>query len=119
MRPGFPYRGLLFLPDRGCYLGELSDEETARLSQRRAVLVGLRADLPVARRFALRWRRACYSGSGRANLSLVEARQVCQNARRFTGQNRCRTRNGPLSHHDYFDAHRLPGQRAELIGLSR
>jgi XTP/dITP diphosphohydrolase len=45
MRPGFPYRAVLFLPDRGCYLGELSDEEAARLSQRRAALEGLRADL--------------------------------------------------------------------------
>ncbi|HEY2523580.1 MAG TPA: non-canonical purine NTP pyrophosphatase [Candidatus Binataceae bacterium] len=45
MRPGFPYRAVLFLPDRGCYLGELSDEEAARLSQRRTALEGLRADL--------------------------------------------------------------------------
>src|SRR3984957_13383402 len=27
MRAGFPYRAVLILPDRGCYLGELSDEE--------------------------------------------------------------------------------------------
>jgi XTP/dITP diphosphohydrolase len=45
MRKGFPYRAVLFLPERGCYLGELSDEDAARLSQRRAVLEGLRADL--------------------------------------------------------------------------
>jgi XTP/dITP diphosphohydrolase len=45
MRAGFPYRAVLFLPDRGCYLGELSDEDAARISQRRAVLEGLRADL--------------------------------------------------------------------------
>jgi XTP/dITP diphosphohydrolase len=45
MRTGFPYRAVLFLPDRGCYLGELSDEDAARISQRRAVLEGLRADL--------------------------------------------------------------------------
>lgn len=45
MRAGFPYRAVLFLPDRGCYLGELSDEAAARISQRRAVLEGLRADL--------------------------------------------------------------------------
>jgi XTP/dITP diphosphohydrolase len=45
MRKGFPYRAVLFLPDRGCYLGELSDEDAARLSQRRASLAGLRADL--------------------------------------------------------------------------
>jgi non-canonical purine NTP pyrophosphatase (RdgB/HAM1 family) len=45
MRKGFPYRAVLFLPDRGCYLGELSDEDAAHLSQRRASLQGLRADL--------------------------------------------------------------------------
>jgi XTP/dITP diphosphohydrolase len=45
MRKGFPYRAVLFLPERGCYLGELSDEDAARLSQRRAALEGLRADL--------------------------------------------------------------------------
>ncbi len=45
MRAGFPYRAVLVLPDRGCYLGELSDEDAARLSQRRVALEGLRADL--------------------------------------------------------------------------
>ncbi len=45
MRAGFPYRAVLFLPGRGCYLGELSDEDAARISQRRAALEGLRADL--------------------------------------------------------------------------
>lgn len=45
VRAGFPYRAVLFLPARGCYLGELSAEEAARLSQRRAVLEGLRAEL--------------------------------------------------------------------------
>lgn len=45
LRPGFPYRAVLMLPERGCYLGELSDEEAARLSQRRAALEALRADL--------------------------------------------------------------------------
>jgi XTP/dITP diphosphohydrolase len=45
MREGFPYRAVLLLPDRGCYLGELSDEDAALLSQRRAALEGLRADL--------------------------------------------------------------------------
>ncbi|HLJ43429.1 MAG TPA: non-canonical purine NTP pyrophosphatase, partial [Candidatus Binataceae bacterium] len=38
MRKGFPYRAVLFLPERGCYLGELSDEDAARLSQRHAAL---------------------------------------------------------------------------------
>ncbi|MGH7913473.1 MAG: non-canonical purine NTP pyrophosphatase [Candidatus Binataceae bacterium] len=45
MRAGFPYRAVLFLPGRGCYLGELSDEDAARLSQRRVALEDLRADL--------------------------------------------------------------------------
>ena len=45
IRPGFPYRAVLILPDRGCYLGELSADDAARLSQRRAALEGLRADL--------------------------------------------------------------------------
>jgi XTP/dITP diphosphohydrolase len=45
MRAGFPYRAVLFLPNRGCYLGELSDDEAARVSQRRAALEGLRAHL--------------------------------------------------------------------------
>ncbi len=35
---GFPYRAVLFLPERGCYLAELSEEEQARLSQRRAAV---------------------------------------------------------------------------------
>lgn len=38
IRPGFPYRAVLFLPGRGCYLGELSEEEAARISQRRALV---------------------------------------------------------------------------------
>jgi XTP/dITP diphosphohydrolase len=42
MRKGFPYRAVLWLADRGCYLGELSDEDAARLSQRRVALEGLR-----------------------------------------------------------------------------
>ena len=45
MRAGFPYRAVLILPDRGCYLGELSDEDAARLSQRRSALESLRTDL--------------------------------------------------------------------------
>jgi XTP/dITP diphosphohydrolase len=45
MRAGFPYRAVLILPDRGRYLGELSDEDAARFSQRRAALEGLRAEL--------------------------------------------------------------------------
>jgi XTP/dITP diphosphohydrolase len=45
MRPGFPYRAVLLLPDSGRYLGELSDEEAAQLSQRRVALSALRAEL--------------------------------------------------------------------------
>lgn len=33
--PGFPYRSVLFLPDRGCYLAEIGEEEAALVSQRR------------------------------------------------------------------------------------
>jgi XTP/dITP diphosphohydrolase len=45
VRSGFPYRAVLFLPDRGCYLGELGEEEEARISQRRALVRQLDADL--------------------------------------------------------------------------
>ncbi|HZO81296.1 MAG TPA: non-canonical purine NTP pyrophosphatase [Candidatus Binataceae bacterium] len=45
VRTGFPYRSVLVLPDRRCYLGELPEEEAARLSQRRTALEALRADL--------------------------------------------------------------------------
>ncbi len=38
IRKGFPYRSVLLLPERGCYLAELSDEEAARISQRRALV---------------------------------------------------------------------------------
>jgi XTP/dITP diphosphohydrolase len=45
IRPGFPYRAVLWLPERGCYLGELGEEEEARLSQRRKSLIKLRPQL--------------------------------------------------------------------------
>jgi len=45
IRPGFPYRSVLFLPDRERYLAELSEEQAARLSQRRIALKELRGDL--------------------------------------------------------------------------
>jgi XTP/dITP diphosphohydrolase len=45
IRPGFPYRAVLWLPERGCYLGELGEEEEARISQRRKALAGLRPEL--------------------------------------------------------------------------
>jgi XTP/dITP diphosphohydrolase len=35
LKPGFPYRAVLYLPDRGCYLGELGENRAAQVSQRR------------------------------------------------------------------------------------
>lgn len=35
VRPGFPYRAVLYLPERGCYLAELSEADAAQVSQRR------------------------------------------------------------------------------------
>ena len=60
MRPGFPYRAVLLLPERGCYLAELGDEEEARISQRRIALEKLRSDLE--RIAATRLRRAADRG---------------------------------------------------------
>lgn len=45
IRTGFPYRAVLWLPERACYLGELGEEEEARISQRRAALMKLREEL--------------------------------------------------------------------------
>jgi XTP/dITP diphosphohydrolase len=45
IRPGFPYRAVLWLPDRKCYLGELGDEQEALISQRRIALDSLHYDL--------------------------------------------------------------------------
>jgi XTP/dITP diphosphohydrolase len=45
IRPGFPYRAVLWLPERSCYLGELGEEEEARLSQRRQALDKLMPEL--------------------------------------------------------------------------
>jgi XTP/dITP diphosphohydrolase len=45
VREGFPYRSVLYLPDRARYVAELDDEEAARLSQRRVVVQRLAADL--------------------------------------------------------------------------
>lgn len=45
LRPGFPYRAVLFLPERGCYLGELGEQEESRVSQRRRAVEKLREDL--------------------------------------------------------------------------
>ncbi len=36
--PGFPYRSVLFIPERGCYLAELGEEAQARISQRRIAI---------------------------------------------------------------------------------
>ena len=44
VRKGFPYRSVLYLPDRGRYLAELSDDDAARLSQRRIVVNQLAAE---------------------------------------------------------------------------
>ncbi len=35
---GFPYRAVLMIPQRGCYLAELGEEEAALLSQRRSMV---------------------------------------------------------------------------------
>ncbi|MGH7838893.1 MAG: non-canonical purine NTP pyrophosphatase [Candidatus Binataceae bacterium] len=45
VRAGFPYRSVLWLPERGCYLAELSDDEAAQLSQRRTAIEQLAAEL--------------------------------------------------------------------------
>ena len=45
IRAGFPYRAVLVIPGRNCYLGELGDEEEAQISQRRIAVSRLRAEL--------------------------------------------------------------------------
>ncbi len=45
IRPGFPYRAVLFLPDRNIFLGELGESDEARISQRRQALDRLAPDL--------------------------------------------------------------------------
>jgi len=45
IRPGFPYRAVLVIPARNCYLGELGDEEEAQISQRRIAVLKLRTEL--------------------------------------------------------------------------
>ncbi len=47
IRPGFPYRAVLWLPELSCYLGELGEDEEARLSQRKKALLKLRAELQI------------------------------------------------------------------------
>jgi XTP/dITP diphosphohydrolase len=38
VRTGFPYRAVLYLPNRECYLAELGEEEEARIGQRRTAV---------------------------------------------------------------------------------
>jgi len=45
VRAGFPYRSVLYLPERGCYLAEISEEEAAQISQRRLTIERLAPDL--------------------------------------------------------------------------
>jgi XTP/dITP diphosphohydrolase len=46
IRPGFPYRSVLFLRERGCYLAEVNERDAAlSLSQRRLVVARLADDL--------------------------------------------------------------------------
>ncbi len=45
LRAGFPYRAVLFMPQRNCFVGELGDEEEAKISQRRIALKKLHPDL--------------------------------------------------------------------------
>jgi len=45
IRAGFPYRSVLFMPERNCYVGELGDEEEAKISQRKIALKKLHDDL--------------------------------------------------------------------------
>ena len=45
IQTGFPYRAVLMVPGRDCYLAELGEEEAARLSQRRLTVAALGDDL--------------------------------------------------------------------------
>jgi XTP/dITP diphosphohydrolase len=46
IRPGFPYRSVLYLPERGCYLAEVDEQDAAlNLSQRRIIVSKLCDDL--------------------------------------------------------------------------
>jgi XTP/dITP diphosphohydrolase len=46
IRPGFPYRSVLYLPERGCYLAEVGEQDAAvNLSQRRLIIAQLTNDL--------------------------------------------------------------------------
>jgi XTP/dITP diphosphohydrolase len=45
IQAGFPYRAVMIVPRRGCYLAELGEEEAARLSQRRLTVEALGDEL--------------------------------------------------------------------------
>jgi XTP/dITP diphosphohydrolase len=45
IRAGFPYRAVLVIPGRNCYLGELGDSEEAQISHRRIAVLSLRDEL--------------------------------------------------------------------------
>lgn len=45
IRPGFPYRSVLYLPDRGRFIAELGDAEEAQISQRRTAVDQLVSEL--------------------------------------------------------------------------
>jgi len=45
VQAGFPYRAVMIVPQRGCHLAELGEEEAARLSQRRIMVEALADDL--------------------------------------------------------------------------
>ena len=47
VRPGFPYRAVLWLPELACFLGELGEDEEARISQRKKALLRLHGDLQI------------------------------------------------------------------------
>ncbi len=41
IRHGFPYRSILYLPERGCYLAEVPEKEASLMSQRRVIIARL------------------------------------------------------------------------------
>jgi XTP/dITP diphosphohydrolase len=46
IHPGFPYRSVLYLPERGCYLADVDEEDAAiNFSQRRIIVAQLANDL--------------------------------------------------------------------------
>ena len=46
IHPGFPYRSVLYLPERGCYLAEVNEQDAAvNLSQRHIIVAKLARDL--------------------------------------------------------------------------